>query len=119
MLGMEELFNPIIRRCSRKFCGNCCLQGLKDLIQIIEGFKKMPQIVKTLCIQIIEGFKKMPQIVKTLCIQIVKFASKLLHEFLLWGTEDSDLRIEEEVQKSICNQISIYRKVSNIGALKK
>ena len=112
MLGVEELFNPIIRRCSGKFCCYCRLQGLKDLIQIIEGLKKMPQIVKTLCIQIIEGFKKMPQIVKTLCI-------KILHKFLLWGTEDSDLRIEEEVQKSICNQISIYRTVSNIGALKK
>ena len=90
MLGVEELFNPIIRRCSGIFCCNCRLQGSKDLIQIIEGFKKMPQIVKTVC------------------IQIVKFASKLLHKFLLWGTEDSDLRIEEEVQKSICNQISIY-----------
>ena len=119
MLGVEELFNPIIRRCSGKFCCYCRLQGLKDLIQIIEGFKKMPQIVKTLCIQIIEGFKKMPQIVKTLCIKFFKFASKLLHKFLLWGTEDSDLRIEEEVQKSLCNQISIYHTVSNIGALKK
>ena len=83
MLGSEELFFPILRRWTGTFKRICCNCHLMNRDEILEG---------------VDNVKKLPRVIKVLCSAIIRFVSKLLHYFLLWGTEDSDLTIEEEVQ---------------------
>ena len=80
MLGSEELFFPITRKWSGTFKQVCHLPTREELLKKVENIKKAPQVIKGLCSVIIKG------------------VSTLLNTFLLWGTEDSDLTIEEEVR---------------------
>ena len=82
VLGSEELFFPITRRWTGTFkrvCCNCHLISSEELLEKVDNVKRLPQVIKVLC------------------SVVIRFVLKLLHSFLLWGTEDSDLTIEEEV----------------------
>jgi len=86
VLGSEELFFPITRRCTCRFkqiCCNCHLISSEELLEKVDNVKKLPKGIKVLC------------------SAVIRLVSKVLHYFLLWGTEDSDLTIEEEVRECV------------------
>lgn len=76
MLASEELFFPF----TRKWSGTS---------------KQLPN--KDMLLKAIDDMVNTPQIIKDVFSAIIKLFSKILSIFLLWGTEDSDLTIEEEV----------------------